>query len=190
MKITILCGIPGSGKSTYARWMQMQKPVKVVSADFFFYDKNGNYNFNPKKLGEAHGICQSQYLAHLMERVSPIQLHGEIVDTDHIVVDNTNVRLEHLNWYLDYALDDALDSEAKIEIVFFSADAEKCFLRGKHGLRYDKLLDMQEQFVETLQSIMGHGINDTHIIGENEMLVRAWTTEIKGVQIDIKYILT
>ena len=40
-------GLPGSGKSSFA--IHIWNEYAVCEADKFFYDKEGNYNFDPSK---------------------------------------------------------------------------------------------------------------------------------------------
>lgn len=47
-------GLPSSGKTTLANKLLFV----VVSADDYFYDPDGNYNFNPNQLGSAHRYCK------------------------------------------------------------------------------------------------------------------------------------
>ena len=49
----IVRGLPGSGKSSIAKNIT----ELVYSADDFFTNKNGEYNFNAKLLGKAHEWC-------------------------------------------------------------------------------------------------------------------------------------
>jgi predicted kinase len=59
--LILLRGLPGSGKSTLAKVI-LQLPSnsepEVLSADDFFEDNEGHYNFDPLKLKEAHNYCQ------------------------------------------------------------------------------------------------------------------------------------
>jgi len=61
--LILLRGIPGSGKSTLGEII-LQTPQKqtpdVLSADNFFVDENGKYDFDPSKLKEAHNMCQQK----------------------------------------------------------------------------------------------------------------------------------
>ena len=62
--LILLRGLPGSGKTTLGEII-MQTPSSkntnvVLSADDFFIDENGNYNFDPTKLKEAHNSCQQK----------------------------------------------------------------------------------------------------------------------------------
>ena len=62
----IVRGLSGSGKSSIAR--ELVNPIwdedknsfvkDFFSADDYFTDKYGNYNFDPNKLKEAHEQCQ------------------------------------------------------------------------------------------------------------------------------------
>ena len=53
--LTICRGIPGSGKSTFAKTLGGQH----YEADMFFIDEEGNYQFDVTKIKEAHQWCQS-----------------------------------------------------------------------------------------------------------------------------------
>lgn len=59
--LILLRGVPGSGKTTLANIILQQpnnNPQEILSADDFFEDENGEYNFDPTKLKEAHNYCQ------------------------------------------------------------------------------------------------------------------------------------
>lgn len=91
MKVVIMRGISGSGKSTYARQIHdLWGPGRIVSADDFFM-KDGSYRFDPSGIGEAHAVCLGKFLMHLQNRV-PL-----------VIVDNTNIRLWEFNNYLKLA---------------------------------------------------------------------------------------
>jgi predicted kinase len=62
----IVRGIPGSGKSTLAK----QLTANVFEADHYFYDNDGNYNFIPSEIKEAHKECQ-QFVGYAMESGIP-----------------------------------------------------------------------------------------------------------------------
>jgi len=55
----IVRGIPGSGKSTFAKTL-VNKDYCHKEADMFFVDGEGNYNFNPSKIKDAHKWCQEE----------------------------------------------------------------------------------------------------------------------------------
>ena len=58
--LTIVRGIPGSGKSTFAEYLSMSNNAVICTADDFFVDESGEYNWNPAKIGMAHSWCKKQ----------------------------------------------------------------------------------------------------------------------------------
>jgi len=48
----IVRGIPGSGKSTFAKTLGGNH----YEADMYFIGESGNYNFDPTKIKDAHQI--------------------------------------------------------------------------------------------------------------------------------------
>jgi predicted kinase len=56
----IVRGIPGSGKSTFAKKLVGEKDYCHKEADMFFVDRDGNYNFEPSKIKDAHQWCQEE----------------------------------------------------------------------------------------------------------------------------------
>lgn len=52
--LVLIRGISGSGKTTFAELVCNT----VFSADQYFEDENGNYNFDASKLNDAHEQCQ------------------------------------------------------------------------------------------------------------------------------------
>jgi len=58
----IVRGIPGSGKSTFAKHLT----ANVFEADHYFYDNDGNYNFIPSEIKDAHKECQ-EFVRYAME---------------------------------------------------------------------------------------------------------------------------
>lgn len=64
--ILLARGLPGSGKTSLTEMIGlpsssgiMSRPVSC-SADDFFVDDNGQYNFDPKLLPDAHQSCQDK----------------------------------------------------------------------------------------------------------------------------------
>jgi predicted kinase len=52
-------GVPGSGKSTFAKTL-VKKDYCHKEADMFFVDGEGNYKFEPSKIKDAHKWCQEE----------------------------------------------------------------------------------------------------------------------------------
>lgn len=83
--LIIIRGLPGSGKSTLAKTFSWNH----FEADQYFTDLEGNYDFDPIKLREAHGWCQ--------EMVFDALELGQ--DT---VVSNTFTTLWEMDSYINY----------------------------------------------------------------------------------------
>ena len=48
--LILLRGLPGSGKSTFAKMLVRDKDYRHKEADMFFVDSEGNYKFEPSKI--------------------------------------------------------------------------------------------------------------------------------------------
>lgn len=69
LQVLILRGLPGSGKSTYVGGMDR---AVVCSADDFFYNAKGQYQFDPSRLEEVHRRCFGKFFEAVMAKKSPI----------------------------------------------------------------------------------------------------------------------
>lgn len=115
MKVTILSGVPGSGKSTIAA--KLREEAIVCSADDFFM-VNGEYKFDITKLADAHGACLRKFV------------HAIQAGYVHIVVDNTNTTSEEIIPYYAFAAAWGCD----IELVTVQCDPEVAAARCLHGV--------------------------------------------------------
>jgi predicted kinase len=69
-------GLPGSGKTSFAT--AIWNDYAVCEADKFFYDKEGNYNFDSTKLKEAHTWCKNEVESKMIEHQNNQQYYPEI----------------------------------------------------------------------------------------------------------------
>jgi len=57
IKLYIICGLPGSGKTTFGRHLMQQGVVSYVAQADDFFGIGDKYQFDPTKLKEAHDWC-------------------------------------------------------------------------------------------------------------------------------------
>lgn len=122
MKVKILCGVSGSGKSTYAKLLG--EKTLIFSADDFFY--NGKeYKFDVSLLSKAHAWCLRKFVVNIIG-------YGYSVNTT-IIVDNTNTTVAEIAPYAALALAYGHD----LEIVILNISKEnltKVASRNIHGV--------------------------------------------------------
>jgi hypothetical protein len=76
-ELYLIRGIPGSGKSTFAN--HVWNDYAICEADKFFYDEEGNYNFDASKLKQAHEWCRQEVEKRMVENSITPQYYPEIV---------------------------------------------------------------------------------------------------------------
>lgn len=86
--LTLICGLPGSGKSTMAR--ELFPNAVLCEADQYFTKADGTYAFNANDLPEAHRWCQNKAARALQEGRD-------------VVVANTFTRRWEMQPYFDMA---------------------------------------------------------------------------------------
>lgn len=88
--LIILRGVSGSGKSTFANLIAY--PCCICTADDYFTDKDGNYNFDATKLWDAHKACQAKFDDALKDPI-----------ITNIVIANTNTKASDYKYYVEKA---------------------------------------------------------------------------------------
>lgn len=134
-QVYIMMGIPGSGKSS---WIRENIPVNAVicSADHFFEDSDGNYNWVENRLYAAHKTCFSKYVQSL-----------DNPSFDNIVVDNTNTKFSFMR---DYVVE-ANKRGIGVNIVAVLAKPEVAVSRNVHGVPHHVIRKMHKQLDNTLK---------------------------------------
>lgn len=72
----ILRGVPGCGKTTLANYLYGFSMVGEMFAADDFFIKEGTYQFDASKLGEAHKWCREQVEDAMIDGVGPLILHN------------------------------------------------------------------------------------------------------------------
>jgi uridine kinase len=107
--VWILRGCSGAGKDFVTTKLTRNIGWVAVSADDFFTDKEGNYNWDVNKLGLAHTTCMHNFKEALKE--------STVTD---IIVNNTNTKVKDFGYY---------ETEAKN----FDADVIFLVVENRHG---------------------------------------------------------
>lgn len=148
MSVTIVRGIPGSGKSTWttltfgklarAVWPHFTLAAPdhlavgaVFSADDFFHDAENKYTFDVTKLGEAHTTCLKRYTEFL--RVADPSLT--------VVVDNTATSVGEVAPYA--ALAGAYGHS--LRIVTLVCDPHTAWQRNVHGVPFKTVFFLDQR---------------------------------------------
>ena len=89
--VILLQGPSGSGKSRVADMMKNAAIdggwiTSVLSADHFFRDEDGNYNFDPRKLSRAHMEVVAKAFRFMHYASASNEMHR-------LIIDNTNMAL-------------------------------------------------------------------------------------------------
>jgi predicted kinase len=123
----IIRGVPGSGKSTLAKTLVGDKDFCHKEADMYFIDRDGNYNFDPTKLKEAHEWCREE-IEFAMKYEHPT-----------VVVSNTFTREWEMQPYIDLA--------NKYEYRVFSLIVENRHENDSiHGVPPEAVENMKKRF--------------------------------------------
>ncbi len=111
MKVIVLRGISGAGKST---WVSKNYPTAtVVSADDYFRKDDGTYEYDRAKIDEAHEECYRLF-SQAIQNKDPL-----------IVVDNSNVTI----WEISPYVMPAQSFGYEVEIITLACDPEVAIKR-------------------------------------------------------------
>ncbi len=129
-ELILLRGLPGSGKSTLAKIILQLRSTdepEVLSADDFFINENGEYDFDSQKIKEAHNYCQFR----CSERMRQQKVR--------IVVANTFTQ----EWEMDEYFKMAERYNYRVHTVVVE---NRHGNENVHGVPEDKLQQMKDRF--------------------------------------------
>ena len=126
----IVRGLPGSGKSTFAR--SIAKSYQIFEADQFFM-KKGEYNFDPTKLKEAHQDCKQRVANRMRENLF------NSIFFNNIVVSNTFTQ----DWEMKYYRSIGKRYGYKVHTIIVE---NRHYGTNVHGVPQDKLQVMEDRF--------------------------------------------
>ena len=130
-KVIILVGASGSGKTTWARnyITEVGTDSAVVSADHFFIQSDGSYQFDGSRLPEAHSICLRTFREALI-RGCPL-----------VLVDNTSTRQWERQEYITLAKHWGYE----VWLNVFKIDPTVAAGRNIHGVPLDSVQKMNDR---------------------------------------------
>ena len=132
MTVYIMRGLPGSGKSS---WVENNLGLNpICSADNFFM-VDGEYQFDPAKLPEAHKACLRSFVT-FFDR----DFVGDVI------VDNTNMQLWELSPYLAFA-------EMRghtVELINIQCPVDIDAARNTHGVPREAIKAMAARYEDPL----------------------------------------
>ena len=138
VRMILLQGSVGVGKSTIARELDKDPDVSVVSIDNYF-EKDGKYHYQSENLPEAHSYCLSI-------------IRDLLVTTDSIiVVDNCNKNNEDVRQYLDLVDHKAVVIHIKVKD---QNEAIKCGKRSTHKVPQSSII----KTFRGIETLAGKGI--------------------------------
>lgn len=126
----ILRGLPGSGKSTLAR--SLAKPWQIFEADQFFVE-NGEYNFDPSKIKDAHNDCKRR----VHRAMYPSLFRGLFYNT--VVVSNTFTQGWEMKFY-------RIIAKKYGYRIFYIVVENRHGGVNQHGVSEEKLKQMKDRF--------------------------------------------
>ena len=126
----IVRGLPGSGKSTFAR--SIAKPYQIFEADQYFM-KRGKYTFDMSKLKDAHDDCKQRVARRMRENL----FNSIFFNT--IVVSNTFTQ----DWEMKYYRSIGKRYGYKVHTIIVE---NRHYGSNIHGVPSDKLQVMEDRF--------------------------------------------
>lgn len=120
----IITGPPGSGKTTRAKELKKEQGIIChYEADMWMEDFDGNYCFDPKKLGFCHRKCQEKTLEAMKKGFD-------------VIVSNTTLTKKEAFPYIDLAKEFGYD----IQIIHLEP-----VYQNVHGVSKEKIQMMKDK---------------------------------------------
>lgn len=132
MKVFILRGVPGAGKSTLTDSLRGKGSSVVCEADDFFV-QGGVYKFDPTLLQQAHSYCYGKFLNAVAQNV------------DTIIVSNTFTQKWEFQKYLDFAKAQGIHTTVLVVENYHGG-------KNTHGVPEEKVQQMADRFTIQLKS--------------------------------------
>ena len=138
--VKIIRGISGVGKSTYVMMNKMIADKSIVcSADEYFVNEQGQYEFDGRKIPMAHQWCWGKFI-------------DAIGEGRNIIVDNTNTQ----PWEYENYIKLAKLFDYEVEIIHITPKGltnEELAKRNTHGVPLESIEQMRSRWVDDTRQI-------------------------------------
>jgi predicted kinase len=127
----IMCGLPGSGKSTYIK-EELPKDIEIINQDSIRVELGIMDNVNDKQIGTTEQ--EKEVTRICLERIDKA-----IKDRRDFVIDNTNIKAGRVQNYYDKLK----KANANVQIIIIDTPKEICKERRKEYIPEKVIDDMQ-----------------------------------------------
>ncbi|XP_072039599.1 uncharacterized protein [Amphiura filiformis] len=166
----LMRGAPGSGKSTIARQLKGEHGV-IYSTDEFFY-KDGQYTFDPMRLGDAHEWNQKRAREACEAGTSPV------------IIDNTNSLRWEMKPYVSMALDNEYQVEFREPMTPWRNKPGQLAKKNSHNVPAESIAKQLERYEHnvTVENIL----KPSKRKGKKNPVDGTKQTEVKSIGVDKK----
>ncbi|XP_056892886.1 NEDD4-binding protein 2 isoform X2 [Takifugu flavidus] len=143
--LVLLRGAPGSGKSTLARALMEHNPGAVILSTDDYFTHNGDYQFNPNALGDAHESNHKRAKEAFQRGSNPI------------IIDNTNLQGWEMRPYVIQAVKHGYKVLFREPDTWWRYKPRELMRRTTHDVPLETIRHMLSKYerVVSVQSILG-----------------------------------
>lgn len=164
-KLTILCGISNSGKSTYAHNVWREDPLNTVIVN---RDKIREllFGFTESSVKEYYHRKDLHKLEEIVTEWQNSIIHDTLIIGSSVVVDATHLKPKYIKGFAEFADDYYCD---QVEIVFFNITLKEALTRNKSRNRQvneEVIIAQHEAYLNLRKNLTQTDLGFTYICKE------------------------